>query len=87
MIRSSFIDEENIEFIYNDDSDCELEEKIEVKLGDYAIVLVAGKSRSLKFIARIDNYDGDDCEYEGVILEKINSKIDSGWEIKDKLLL
>ena len=67
-----------MELIYNDDSDCELEEKIEVKLGDYAIVLVAGKSRSLKFIARIDNYDGDDCEYEGVFLQKVNSKIDSG---------
>ena len=76
-----------MELICNDDSNCELEEKIEVKLGDYAIVLVAGKSRSLKFIARIDNYDGDDCEYEGVFLQKVNSKIDSGWEIKEKLLL
>ena len=66
-----------MELIYNNDSDCELEEKIEVKLGDYAVVLVAGKSSSLKFIARIDNYDGDDCEYEGVFLQKINSKIDS----------
>ena len=67
-----------MELIYNDDSDCELEEKIEVKLGDYGIELVAGKSRSLKFIARIDNYDGDDYEYEGVILQKVISKIDSG---------
>ena len=38
---------------------------------------MAGKSSSLKFIARIDNYDGDDCKYEGVFLQKINSKIDS----------
>ena len=78
MIRSSFTDEEGLELIYNDDSDCELEEKIEVNLGDYAIVLVAGKSRSLKFIARIDNYDRDDCEYKGVFLQKVKSKIDSG---------
>ena len=77
VIRSSFTDEEGIKLIYNEDSHCELEEKIEVKLGDYAIVLVAGKSRSLKFVARIDKYDRDDCEYEGVFLQKVNKKIDS----------
>ena len=76
-----------MELIYNDDSDSELEEKIEVKLGDYAIVLVTGKSRSLKFIAPIDNYDGDDCEYEGCFSKKSISKFIMGWEIKDKLLL
>ena len=75
-----------MELIYNDDSDCELE-KIEVKLGDYAIVLVAGKSRSLKFIARIDNYDRDDYEYEGVFLQKVNSKIDSGMGDKGQTFI
>ena len=38
---------------------------------------MAGKSRSLKFVARIDKYDRDDCEYEGVFLQKVNKKIDS----------
>ena len=76
-----------MELIYNDDSDCELEEKIEVKLGDNAIVLVAGKSRSLKCIAWIDNYDGDDCEYEGMFLQKVNSKIDSGMGDKGQTFI
>ena len=72
VIRSSSTDE----LIRYGDSDYELEEKIEIKLGDYSVVLVAGKSESLKFIARIDNYD------EGVFLQKVNSKIDSGLEDK-----
>ena len=47
-------------------------------MGDYAVVLVAGKSRSLKFTARIDSYDKDDCEHEGAFLQKVNSNNDSG---------
>ena len=66
-----------MELTYDDDSDYELEEKIKIKLNDYAVVLVAGKSNSLKFIARIDNYDENDCEYEGVFLENVNNKINS----------
>ena len=61
-----------MELIYNDDN---------------PIVLVAGKSRSLKFIARIDNYDGDDCEYKGVFLQKVNSKIDSGMGDKGQTFI
>ena len=33
VIRSSFTGEEDMELIYDDDSDCELEAKIEIKLG------------------------------------------------------
>ena len=44
--------------------------------------MVAGKSRSLKCIARIDDYDEDDCEYEGVFFQKVNRKIKSGMEGK-----
>ena len=76
-----------MELIYNDDSDCELEEKIEVKLGDYAIVLVAGKSRSLKFIARIDKYDRVLGNMKECFSKKSIAKLTLGWEIKDKLLL
>ena len=87
VISSSFSDEEDIVPIYDDDSSCDLQEKIEVKLGDYAVVLVAGKSRSLKFIARIDNYDDDDCEYEGVFLQKVNSKLGPGVEGKGQIFV
>ena len=39
---------------------------------------MAGKSRSLKFIAWIDSCHEDDCEYEGVFLQKVDSEIGSG---------
>ena len=68
--------------LYNDNSYGDLDKRIEIKLGDYVIVLLAGKSRSLKYIARIDDYDEDDCEHEGVFLQKVNSKIKSGMEGK-----
>ena len=49
-------------------------EKIESNLGDYIVVLVKGKLRALKYIARVDD---DDDQYEGVFLQKINSRISS----------
>ena len=82
VISSSSSDEENTELTYNDNSDGNLDKRIEIKLGDYVVVLVAGKSRSLKYIARIDDYDEDDCEYEGVFLQKVNRKTKSGMEGK-----
>ena len=82
MIGSSSSDEKNTELTYNDNSDGNLDKRIEIKLGDYVVVLVAGKSRSLKYIAPIDDYDEDDCEYEGVFLQKVNRKIKSGMEGK-----
>ena len=54
MVSSSTTDEKDMELIYDDDSDFELEEKIEIKLGDYAVGLEVGKLRSLTFRARID---------------------------------
>ena len=78
VIRSSSTGEEDIKRICDDNSNCELEEKIEIKFGNCAVALVTRKSRSLKFIARIDNYNEDNCEYEGVFLQKVDSKIDSG---------
>ena len=39
------------------------------------MVLVDGKPRSLKYIARVDNYDDD---YEVVFLQKINKRVNSG---------
>ena len=38
-------------------------------------MLVDGKSRSLRYFARVDNHDDD---YEGVFSQKINNRIDSG---------
>ena len=82
MISSSSSDEENTELTYTNNSDGDLDKRIEIKLGDYVVVLVAGKSRSLKYISRIDDYDEHDCEYEEVFLQKVNSKIKSGMEGK-----
>ena len=39
---------------------------------------MVGKSRSLKFITRIDDCDEDDGEYQGVFLHKVNRKFFSG---------
>ena len=36
---------------------------------------VAGRSRTLKYIARIDRYDEEDKDYEGVYLEKVPQKL------------
>ena len=82
VISSSSSDEENTELTYNDNSDGNLDKRIEIKLGNYVVVLVAGKSRLLKYVARIDDYDEDDCKYEGVFLQKVNIKINSEMEGK-----
>ena len=38
--------------VYDDESDCDsLNEIVEANLGDYVVVLVSGKSRTLKYIA------------------------------------
>ena len=83
VISSSSSDKENTELIYNDNSDGDLDKRIEIKSGDYVVVLVAGKSKSLKYIAQIDDYDEDDYEYKGVFLQEVNRKIKSGMEGKD----
>lgn len=73
-LLSSSSDDEEIEIHYDDESDCdELNENVEAAVDDFVIVLVSGKSRSLKYIARIDDFDGN--EYEGVFLQKVNSRI------------
>ena len=36
----------------------------------------------MKYIARIDDYDENDCEYKGVFLQEVNSKIKSGMQGK-----
>ena len=77
---SSSSSEEDIGLSYDDDSDIEIDEEIEPNL-DYVVLLVDGKSRSLKYIARVDNYDDEDDDYEGVFLQKINSRVDSGQPI------
>ena len=37
---------------------------------------MSGRSRALKYIARVDNFDEE--EYEGVFLQRANKKIDPG---------
>ena len=59
--ESTSSDDKDIQSIYDGVSNSDLEcERIEVKLGYYAVVLVAGKSRPLKFIARIDHHNEED---------------------------
>ena len=43
--------------------------------GDFVVVKVAGKSRTVYYIARVDVVDGDD--FEGVFLKKVAGKVDS----------
>ena len=62
---------------YDDESDCDsLDEIVEANVGDYVVVLVFGKSRTLKYIARVNEFDGED--YKGIFLQKVNSKIIPG---------
>ena len=76
-IERSSSSSDEVEIHYADDSDCDKNETVDARIGDYAVVLVSGKARALKYIARVDDIDADD-EYEGVFLSKINSKIKPG---------
>ena len=61
----------------SNEGDCDsLDETVEANVGDYVVVLVSGKSRTLKYIARVDEFDGED--YEGIFLKKVNRKIIPG---------
>ena len=74
-VVSSSSDEGDV--MYNDESDCDsLDKIVEANVGDYVVVLVSGKSRTLKYIARVDEFDGED--YEGIFLQKVNRKIIPG---------
>ena len=74
-VVSSSSDEGDV--VYDDKSDCDsLDEIVEANVSDYVVVLVSGKSRTLKYIARVDEFDGED--YEGIFLQKVNRKIISG---------
>ena len=75
-IEESSSSSDEMEILYDDESDCDVNEIIEANEGDYAIVLVSGRSRTLKYIARI--HDVNDEEYEGVFLPKLNSIIIPG---------
>jgi len=56
--------------------------KVEEHIGGYVAVLVSGKSRALKYIARVDDFH-DEEEYEGVFLQKVNSKITPGEDTEE----
>ena len=58
------------------------ERKIEAHIGGYVVVLVSGKSRALKYIARVDDFDDEEEEY-GVFLQKVNSKITPGEDTEE----
>ena len=68
---SSSEDETSIPF--NDDSDDITSDNDQFIEGDYVIVKVPGKSRTLRFIARIDVVE--DKEDDGVFLQKVSSRV------------
>ena len=39
------------------------------------MVIVKGKLRSLQYVARVDDYDDENNDYEGMFLQKINSRV------------
>ena len=80
-IEESSSSSDEVEIHYADDSDCDMNETVDARIGDYVVVLVTGKARALKYIARRDNIDAND-EYEGVFLSKVNAKIKPGEKPK-----
>jgi len=58
----------------DDESDDGIDE-MEIMEGDFVVVKVAGKSRIVHYIARIDVIA--DKEYEGIFLQKVPGRVDS----------
>ena len=75
-IEESLSSSDEMEILYDNESDCDVNEIIKANESNYVIVLVYGRSRALKYIARID--DVNDEEYKGVFLTKLNSIIIPG---------
>lgn len=58
----------------DDESDYEIDDTDRME-GDFVVVKVAGKSRTVNYIARIDVIDGK--EYEGIFLQKVPGRVDA----------
>lgn len=69
---NSSLSETDVEL--DDDSDDAIDE-MDIMEGDFVVVKVDGKSRSVHYIARIDVIDGK--EYEGIFLQKVPGRVDS----------
>ena len=54
-----------------------MNETVDARRDDYVVVLVSGKGKAWKYIARIDDIVADD-EYEGGFLSKVYAKIKPG---------
>ena len=52
----------------SDDSDVD-DDQEDIIEGDFVVVKVHGKTRTMHYIARVDGFDGD--EYEGVFLRRV----------------
>ena len=69
---------EEVDIPYEKESEVDsliLDEKIEPNLGDYVVVIAKGKLRSLQYVARVDDYDDENDEYEEMFLQIINSGV------------
>ena len=78
VINSSSEEEEDI--TYEEESEVHslaLDEKIESNLGNYVVLIVKEKVMSLKYVGRVDEYDDENDDYEGVFLQKINNRLHS----------
>ena len=58
-----------------DDESDDATDEMDIMEGDFVVVKVAGKSRFVHYIARIDVIDGK--EYEGIFLQKVPGRVDS----------
>lgn len=69
---NSSLSESDLEL--DDESDDAVDE-MDIMEGDFVVIRLAGKSRVVHYIARIDVNDGK--EYEGIFLQKVPSRVDS----------
>jgi hypothetical protein len=61
-----------------DETDDEISVDTDIMEGDFVVVRIAGKSRIVNYIARVDVIDNDTEEYEGVFLKKVPNRAISG---------
>lgn len=72
---SSSSSESDIDVPLDDESDTAEFDSTEIIEGDFVVVKVAGKSRIVHYIARVDEIDFDECQ--GIFLQKVKGRVGS----------
>ena len=57
------------------DDNSDVSDDFNIIEGDLVVVKLAGKSRFIHYIARVDILNGEDFKYEGVFLQKTAKKV------------